>query len=142
DGARIHTANVRGAITESTLAETRAFVSNGFSDITYSVPIEPGKFNAAIDLAKRCRKFCLLTDDPAIPLLLNDSARCAEVTLDLLLKVDCGYHRCGVKPDSIAALEIPRQISGASNLRFAGILTHTGHSYHCRSKDQRLAVAR
>lgn len=140
--ARIQTADHSGAITVSTLAEARAFENNGFSDITYAVPIEPGKFSAAIDLARKCRQFCLLTDDPAIPLLLNDAARCAEVTLDLLLKVDCGYHRCGVKPDSTAALEIPRQISGASNLRFAGILTHAGHSYHCRTKDQRLAVAR
>ena len=98
--ARLQTADHSGAITVSTLAEARAFVNNGFSDITYAVPIEPGKFDAAIDLARKCRQFCLLTDDPEIPVLLNDAARRAEVTLDLLLKVDCGYHRCGVKPDN------------------------------------------
>ena len=30
----------------------------------------------------------------------------------------------------------------SSNLRFAGILTHAGHSYHYRSREERLTVAR
>jgi len=58
------------------------------------------------------------------------------------LKVDCGYHRCGVEPDSNEATEIPSRISGLSNLRFAGILTHAGQAYHCGTKEGRLAVAR
>src|SRR3989442_645409 len=34
------------------------------------------------------------------------------------------------------------QISCLSNLRFAGILTHAGQSYHCGTREERLAVAR
>src|SRR5205085_1335967 len=40
------------------------------------------------------------------------------------------------------ALEIPRLISEARALRFAGILTHAGHSYHARSREELLAIAR
>jgi len=40
--AKIQTAGHNGAITVSTLAEARDFSANGFSDITYVVPIGPG----------------------------------------------------------------------------------------------------
>ncbi len=140
--ARIQTAGHSGALTVSTLAEARAFAANGFSDITYAVPIEPGKFEAAIGLAKISGRLNLLTDDAEIPGLLNAAARRAGVILDLFLKVDCGYHRCGVEPNSEEALLIPRQMTNCSNLRFAGLLTHAGHSYNHRDFNERLAVAR
>jgi D-serine deaminase-like pyridoxal phosphate-dependent protein len=139
--ARIQTAGHSGAITVSTLAEARAFAANGFHDITYAVPIEPGKFAAAIEIAKSCEALNLITDDERIPLLLNDAAKRAGITLNLFLKIDSGYHRCGVDPQSPEAMEIPRQISAASNLRFAGILTHAGHSYHAATREARRAVA-
>jgi D-serine deaminase-like pyridoxal phosphate-dependent protein len=140
--ARLQTAGHSGGITVSTLAEARAFAVNGFRDITYAVPIEPGKFNAAVEIARKCDRFSLITDDPQIPDLLNDAVRRAGIVVDLFVKVDCGYHRCGVEPDSNEAMGIPRSISGLSHLRFAGILTHAGQSYHCGVKEERLAVAR
>ena len=140
--ARIQTAGHDGALTVSTLAEARAFMAHGFTDITYAVPIEPGKFDEAIQLAKDCERLSLITDDAGIPSLLNDAARLAGIKLNLFLKVDCGYHRCGVEPDTPEAFEIPRRITDSSNLRFAGILTHAGHSYHCRTKEEVLTVAR
>jgi D-serine deaminase-like pyridoxal phosphate-dependent protein len=105
------------------------------------VPVEPGKFDEAIELAKSCERFSLITDDREIPRRLDEAARRAGLTLDLFLEVDCGDHRCGVEPDQPEALEIPRAISDAPNLRFAGILTHAGHSYHARSREELLAVA-
>jgi D-serine deaminase-like pyridoxal phosphate-dependent protein len=140
--ARIQTSGHTGALTVSTLSEARAFAAHGFTDITYAVPIEPGKFARAIELAKNCERLALITDDPQTPAQLDEAARRAGVHLDLFLKVDCGYHRCGVEPDAPEALEIPRRIMDSSSLRFAGILTHAGHSYHCRSQEELLAVAR
>jgi D-serine deaminase-like pyridoxal phosphate-dependent protein len=139
--ARIQTAGATGGITVSTLAEARAFAAHGFRDITYAVPIEPGKFDEAIELSKLCERLALITDDASIPPLLDTSAHRAGVALDLFLKVDCGYHRCGVEPQSHEALEIPRLINDAAALRFAGLLTHAGHSYHARSREEMLAIA-
>jgi len=139
--ARIQTAGHSGAVTVSTLAEARAFADNGFQKITYAVPIEPGKFDEAIELSKKCEELSLITDDLEVPELLNAKAKAAGVTLNLFLKVDCGYHRCGVEPHTPGALQIPRSIDSSSNLRFGGILTHAGHSYHCSSKDELMAVA-
>lgn len=140
--ARIQTESASGAITVSTLAEARFFAERGFRDITYGVPIEPGKFAQSIELSRRVDRLALITDDPAIPSQLDEAARRANVTLDLFLKIDCGYHRCGVEPTTHAAHEIPRLIDAAKNLRFAGLLTHAGHSYHCRDREELLALAR
>ena len=139
--ARIQTAGHSGAVTVSTLAEARAFANNGFSKVTYAIPIEPGKFQEAIDISRTC-ELSLLTDDVEVPDQLNAAAKNADVKLNVFLKVDCGYHRCGVEPTNPAALDIPRRITGASNLNFAGILTHGGHSYHCKTKSEVLALAR
>jgi D-serine deaminase-like pyridoxal phosphate-dependent protein len=139
---RIQTEGGAGGITVSTLAEAGAFAAHGFRDITYAVPIDPGKFEEAIELSRRCDRLALITDDVEVPALLDEAARRAGATLDLFLKVDCGYHRCGIEPDRPEALEIPRRIDGARNLRFAGILTHAGHSYHARSDEELLRLAR
>jgi D-serine deaminase-like pyridoxal phosphate-dependent protein len=139
--ARIQTAGHSGAVTVSTLAEARAFAANGFTKITYAVPIEPGKFNEAIEISRDC-ELSLITDDSDVPGQLNDAAKQANVQLNVFLKVDCGYHRCGVEPTNPEATEIPRRISNASHLRFAGILTHAGHSYNCQTKPELLALAK
>jgi D-serine deaminase-like pyridoxal phosphate-dependent protein len=140
--ARLQTSGRSAALTVSTLAEARWFAERGFTDLTYAVPIEPGKFADAIELARDCERLALLTDDVGIPAQLDAAARAADVKLDLFLKVDCGYHRCGVEPETREAFEIPRRISDASHLRFAGILTHAGHSYHSRSLDELQGIAR
>jgi D-serine deaminase-like pyridoxal phosphate-dependent protein len=126
----------------STLAEAHFFADGGFTDITYGVPIESGKFTEALGLAKRIEKFAVLSDDAETVKSLSDAARHENASLDVFLKVDVGAHRCGVEPDTAEAFEIPRLISDASNLNFAGILTHAGHAYHADTPEKLLATAR
>jgi D-serine deaminase-like pyridoxal phosphate-dependent protein len=140
--ARIQTAAHDRRIMVSTLAEARAFLSAGFSDITYGVPVEPGKFAEVFELARACERFAVLTDDLETVSLLAVESEKAGAEASVFLEVDTGDHRSGVAPDSAAALEIPRRISAAKNLRFAGILTHAGHSYEAPSAEERLAIAR
>ncbi len=140
--ARIQTAGHNGAITVSTLAEARAFAEHGFSDITYAVPIEAGKFVEAIDILKNGVKLNLLTDDAGTVTALNEAAGKAGIKFDVFVKIDCGTHRVGVEPHTAEAIETPRLISDAKNLNFAGILTHAGHSYDAKTKEQIVEVAR
>lgn len=131
--ARLQTAEGFAGVTVSTLAEARTFAANGFDDITYAVPIERGKFEAAAALARDGARLSLITDDPSVPGPLAEVARRAGVTFDVLVKVDCGYHRCGVDPEGPQLPELVHRIGERTALRFAGLLTHAGHSYHARS---------
>ena len=141
EAARLQTAGHDGAITVSTLEEARAFAANGFDDITYAVPIERGKFAAAFALMQRGVRLGLLTDDFATVGELDIAAGNAGVRPGVFVKIDCGTHRVGVEPPSEAAIMIPRLISDAKHLEFAGILTHAGHSYDVGTKEDILTVA-
>ncbi len=142
DVARIQTNGHDGAITVSTLAEARAFAKHGFNDITYAVPIERGKFDQAIELLQSGVKLNLLTDDADTVIALDAAATQADARFDVFVKINCGTHRVGVEPHTPEATEIPRLISDAANLQFAGLLTHAGHSYNAASNDEILTVAR
>jgi len=76
---RLQTAGHDGAITVSTLAEAKAFAENGFSDITYAVPIEPGKFAEATEILRSGVKLNLLTDNADTAKLLDEAAGRAGV---------------------------------------------------------------
>ena len=139
--ARIQTENTFGGIMVSTLAEAHFFAEKGFSDITYGVPLERGKFSEAVEIAKSIERFAVLTTDADSVSELNETARRENARINVFLKVDVGYHRCGVEPHTTEAFEIPQKIADASNLDFAGILTHAGHSYHADTHEKLLAVA-
>jgi len=138
----MQTAGQDGAVTVSTLAEARAFVKHEFNDITYAVPVERGKFAKAIEVLNSGVKLNLLTDDAETMRRLDETAGKAGVRFDVFVKIDVGTHRVGVEPHAPGAVEIPRIISDAKNLNFAGILTHAGHSYDVQTKEEILQVAR
>jgi len=119
----------------------RAFAGHGFGDFTYAVPIEPGKFAEVIDILRGGVKLNVITDDFETSRALADFSQRENVRVSTFVKTDCGYHRCGVEPGSKESIEIPRLISDASHLDFAGILTHAGHSYHARSINEIKQIA-
>lgn len=140
--ARIQTAGHDGAVTVSTLAEAKAFAKHGFTDITYAVPVERGKFDECIEIARSGVKLNLLTDDADTVADLNNASGKAGLKFDVFLKIDCGTHRVGVEPQTKEAIDIPRLISDSPNLNLAGILTHAGHSYDVKTIEEIKAVAR
>jgi D-serine deaminase-like pyridoxal phosphate-dependent protein len=140
--ARIATEGQNGAITVSTLGEAKAFAKHGFTDILYAVPIEPGKFTDVTNLIREGVQLTLITDSAELVAPLNEAGKLAGQTVSVSIKIDCGYHRCGVEPDSEEAMRIPRMISDSSSVKFDGILTHAGHSYHASSNAELLDIAR
>src|ERR1700730_16863983 len=75
--AEIQLSGLPKAVTVSTLAEARVFVSHGFRDVTYAVPIDCGKFEIAATLARECDRLAVITDDRSVVDGLNRTARTA-----------------------------------------------------------------
>jgi D-serine deaminase-like pyridoxal phosphate-dependent protein len=140
--ARMQTAGFDGAVTVSTLEEARVFARGGFTDFTYAVPIEPGKFADAIELVRSGVKLNVLTDDISIPAKLDTAAAEAGTRMSVFVEIDCGDHRSGVDPSTDAAIEIARAIRDSNSLDFAGLLTHAGHSYGATSVEEIVRIAR
>lgn len=123
-------------ITVSTLYEAEVFADHGFDDITWAFPVPLTRLEAAGDLAKRTR-LGLVVDTSEAVAALERSGRPFRVWL----KVDCGYHRAGVDPCAEESRELARALHTSRVLRFAGILTHSGHAYHARSRQEAAAIA-
>ena len=117
----------RGArgVTVSTLEEARAFADHGITDLTWAFPVILTRLGEVEELAARTR-LGLLVDSLEAVAALEERGFSARVWL----KVDCGYGRAGVRPDSEHALAVARAIERAESLELAGILTHGGQAYH------------
>jgi len=137
--ARLQFGDNSGPITVSTLQEAEHFAEAGFRDITYAVPLDPMLLDRAAGLAERIDRLNLLIDHPA---LLDAMEARGGQPLHCFLKVDCGYHRAGVDPESGAALCLARRIADSPASEFTGILTHAGHAYRCRNREETAGVAR
>ena len=123
-------------ITVSTLEEARLFAEHGFGDITWAFPVIPGRLDEAVEIAQRAT-LRLVIDSP-------EALAAVEATghpFHVWLQVDCGYHRVGVGPEGEPALDLARAIAASEGLTFDGILTHGGHAYHARSRDEAARVA-
>jgi D-serine deaminase-like pyridoxal phosphate-dependent protein len=63
----------------------------------------------------------------------------AGVRLEVLLKVDVGFHRCGIDP--AAAHDAVRAIAACDGLALAGVLSHAGHAYAARDELELARIA-
>ena len=139
-GRMQHGGNI-GPITVSTLAEAERFAGEGFRDITYAVPIAPDKLERAAGLAATIDRLNILIDTPGALHALENHHAARGTTFDVFLKVDCGYHRAGVDPDSSDSVRLALALAKSPAIRFHGFLTHAGHSYHCRNVDEIRRIA-
>lgn len=123
-------------LTVSTLYEARVFADHGFDDLTWAFPVILTRLEEVRELADRVT-LRLVVDSPEAVTALEGLGR----NLHVWLKVDCGYHRAGVDPESPAALEMARRLAESPSLQFDGILTHSGHAYHGPTRTEVAAAA-
>ncbi len=135
--ARMQHGGTAGPVTVSTLAEAEMFADAGFRDITYAVPIAPEKLARAAALASRITRLNVLVDS-------EEALRAIEAfggVFDVFLKVDCGYHRAGVNPDSPDSVRLALALARSESVHFQGLLTHAGHSYNAQDVDEIRRIA-
>lgn len=127
--------------TVATLAEARALLDDGYRDLTWAFPLilsKAPRLDGYLDYGT----VRLVVDSPEAIAALEEAAR-EEPNLPFhaWLKVDCGYHRAGVDPESPVAVDLARRLADSEHLHFDGILSHSGHAYHVRGRSELLRVA-
>lgn len=139
--ARMQTTPAAPGITVSTLAEARFYQKAGFSDITYAFPITANKLGEAAELTADLDIFNILLDQPPTLSAVDTYGREHGIRFNVFLKVDCGYHRAGVDPAASGSFELARRLAESDAVRFKGILTHAGQSYHCSNPAEIIEIA-
>jgi D-serine deaminase-like pyridoxal phosphate-dependent protein len=116
-------------ITVSTLAEARYFFAHGVTDILYAVGIAPLKLPEVAGLIGSGCRLRIILDTVEAAEAVRAFCDAEGVAIEVLIEIDSDGHRAGVAPSDPLLIEIGRTLG--SNL--AGVMTHAGASYDCRT---------
>ncbi len=130
-----------GGITVATLNEAEYFAAGGIEDILYAVCVTPDKLPRAAGLLARGIRLSLILDGRFMADAVARWARDLPGPVDVLIEIDSGEHRTGLEPDDPAVVEIASALCAAPGVCLAGVMTHAGHAYHCRSRSEIARVA-
>ena len=122
------------------VGEAEVFVAAGIDDIRLPYPVNPANASRVIALMDRAA-ISIIVDHLVVARGWSDAMQKARRTLDVLIKVDVGFHRCGIDPAASGALEFIRTVASLPGLRLRGLLSHAGHGYAAASEDELCAVA-
>jgi D-serine deaminase-like pyridoxal phosphate-dependent protein len=123
------------------LGEAEVFADRGIEDIRLPYPIHPVNADRVLALLDRTR-LSFIVDDLGVAQGWSAALQAARRTADVLVKVDVGFHRCGIDPEPAAASAFVRRVADMPGLRFRGLLSHAGHAYAAASTEAACAIAR
>ena len=119
-------------ITVSTLAEARYFFAHSVTDILYAVGIAPVKLPEVADLVRSGCTLRIILDTLEAADAVCSFAAAEALPIQVLIEIDSDGHRAGVDPGDPLLMEIGERL-GTS---LAGVMTHAGASYDCRSRPE------
>ncbi len=119
------------------IGEAEVFADAGIDSIRLPYPVNPVNAPRLLALMARCR-VSIIVDHLAVARGWSDAMQAAGRTLDVLVKVDVGSHRCGIAATLPGSLRFVQAVAAMPGLRMRGLLSHAGHSYGA-SSDHALA---
>ena len=131
--ARMQLAAGAAGISLAKTSEAEVFAEAGFDDIFIAYPVVGlGKPERLLALSDR-QRLAVGTDSVEGARHLSEAFRGAGRRLDVLLKIDVGYHRVGVLPEN--ALEAARRVAELPGLTLRGVFTHAGQVYQAETPE-------
>ena len=124
------------------LGEAEVFVDAGITDVRLPYPLQPVNASRVLALQQRAR-LSFVVDDLDVARGWSEAMAAAGQRAEVLVKIDVGFHRCGIAPDPATVVPFLKAVDALPGLRLRGILSHAGHAYHAHSEDElrRMAVA-
>jgi D-serine deaminase-like pyridoxal phosphate-dependent protein len=122
------------------LGEAEVFADAGVTDIRLPYPLNPANAERVFALANRVA-LSFIVDDRAVAREWSRIAVQRGRTLNVLVKVDVGFHRCGIDPHDAHAAAVVADVASLPGLRFLGLLSHAGHGYAAASRGEAEAIA-
>jgi D-serine deaminase-like pyridoxal phosphate-dependent protein len=123
------------------LGEAEVFADAGIADIRLPYPLNPVYADRVLDLLDRTR-LSFIVDHIGVARGWSAAMQQAGREVDVLVKVDVGFHRCGIDPAAEGAVEFVCEVASMKGLRFRGLLSHAGHGYGAASEAEMQAIAR
>ena len=122
------------------VGEAEVFADAGIADIRIPYPINPANAPRVLRLLSRTR-LSFIVDHCAVARQWSKAMTAAGKIVNVLVKVDVGFHRCGIDPSGPGVVEMIREVAGLPGLNLRGLLAHAGHAYHAGSEDEMRKMA-
>lgn len=122
------------------LGEAEVFAGAGIEDIRVPYPINPVNADRVVRLLDAAR-LSFIVDDLEVARGWSAALASTGREIDVLVKVDVGFHRCGIDPEAANAPEMIARVAELPGLRLRGLLSHAGHGYGAASEAELAAIA-
>jgi D-serine deaminase-like pyridoxal phosphate-dependent protein len=140
DLAQIQIARGATGICCAKLGEAEVFVDAGIEDIRIPYPLNPANSARLLALLDRAR-LSFIVDDLEVARQWSRVLADAGRHVDVLVKVDVGFHRCGIDPEAAGAADFVARVAELPGLALRGLLSHAGHAYGASSDAEIASIA-
>ncbi len=124
------------------VTEGIVFAEAGIKDIQIAnIIVGDKKFDNLLKLQKKVDKLSCCVDSITNATLIADFFENHKKRIDVLIIVDCGYHRCGYD-EYKDILVLAKYTKSRKSLNLLGITTHAGQSYSSKTNEERLMIAK
>jgi D-serine deaminase-like pyridoxal phosphate-dependent protein len=123
------------------LGEAEVLADAGVDDIRLPYPLNPVNGDRVVELLDRAN-ISFIVDHADVASGWSDVMTRAGRQVDVLVKVDVGFHRCGIDPDAANAVDVVVGIAELPGLRLKGLLSHAGNGYGATSEGEVEAIAK
>jgi D-serine deaminase-like pyridoxal phosphate-dependent protein len=122
------------------VGEAEVMAAAGIADIRLAYPINPSNAPRLLQLMERA-SLSIAVDHLGVARAWSEAMRRANRTLDVLVKIDVGFHRCGIDPDASDVADFVRSVDALPGLRLRGLLSHAGQGYQATSASELSGIA-
>ncbi|MFK5855320.1 MAG: alanine racemase [Bacteroidota bacterium] len=123
-------------ITVSSVSMAIYFADNGWKDITIAFPVNINQIDEIVELSRRVKLNVLVESAFTAKILSNLITH----SLGIFIKIDTGYHRTGLLPEDHEIENIIKIIDTNNYLIFKGFLSHAGHTYAAKGRNEILHI--
>ncbi|MBC8321090.1 MAG: alanine racemase [Bacteroidetes bacterium] len=123
-------------ITVSSVSMALYFADYGWNDITIAFPVNIPEIDDINELASRVNLNILVESQYTVIVLSSFITH----SLGIFIKIDTGYHRTGLIPDDPELDKIIHLLDSHKHLNFKGFLSHAGHTYSAKGKNEILKI--
>jgi D-serine deaminase-like pyridoxal phosphate-dependent protein len=135
DLARVQVGRGAVGICCAKLGEAEVFADAGIADIRLPYPLNPVNADRVLRLLDRTH-LSFIVDHMDVARGWSAAMTGAGKHVDVLVKVDVGFHRCGIDPHADGAAEFVVRVAELPGLNFRGLLSHAGHAYGASSESE------
>jgi len=142
--AQLQIAEGARGVTVAKTDEAVRFITHGIHSVTVAYPVVvPSKLDRLFTTAAEHEAEIRLTLDSDVGAdAIAAAARRHGATVGVLMKIDVGLRRCGVREDDPGLLPLVRRIDGDPSLEFLGFLSHAGQAYGAKDGETVREIAR